>query len=428
MSEGLVFTKSQALALFYQIGEVPTPTAAGDAIEWSYFHAYVATGEFGTNLSGEDIYGNNGYFSGDRIQIGASGERAGYLDLEQGGADKAAVIVMRSASAAYVKYINMDSTGNMRYGTTDPDGDPDVNPLMATGLGALLVDGSVFMTGPVEAQAGVVIRSRRNLLESYDDVDDAFDDNVLNTAIWNGPDHAYAEFSVEEIGGSLKMSYDDSEGTNSKADGITSKFRLQGNFDVRIKVTSYTGISLNRNFIAVGEPDSSWDQTSALVAELSTTFNGMAIMAMTDVGPEFRSVYRVSGEGAGTVLQDGTDPASGVLLRIARSGTTVTSYYRNPGDGSWTQMQSQAINSNEWQVYVGMHSANTEGDATTNWNNFDVTAGTIVKSVSDGPYVVVDGYGPQLPAGEDALLVYDQSMYSGDPVFRVQSGGETETM
>lgn len=59
--DGIVFTKSQALQLFYQTGDVPDPVLSGDAVNKAYFDANAGGGGAGFNGS----YTGETYFIGD---------------------------------------------------------------------------------------------------------------------------------------------------------------------------------------------------------------------------------------------------------------------------------------------------------------------------------------------------------------------------
>lgn len=87
MPDGLIFTKRQALALFYQIGAVPDPTTSGDAVNLAYFEANGGGGGGGP-ITGEAnvvFTGDYGTLLGSPANLAEAMSAIDALDISGGG-------------------------------------------------------------------------------------------------------------------------------------------------------------------------------------------------------------------------------------------------------------------------------------------------------------------------------------------------------
>jgi len=349
----------------------------------------------------------------------AGGSRGFLQALDGAGGVNAGVLALAQADGT-LQYLNIDDDDKVRFGSADPSGDPETNSLLAASTGALLTDGTNWLSNCLQAAAAMDLKSRRNVTT---DVDDDFSDGDLNTGLWRTYD-VDAQYEIDEVTSPGRyLEHMIVAGGTASGAFIRSRYQLTGDFDFQIAVAALllTGSSTS-------DPGFVWILGAVLASEADVdvaTWIASPTAAIAADGCFIRNEARgggannrarafVTNAGVETADADVVDvllPVGG-QFRITRSGTTFTAFYRlDPGDG-WTQVAQGTGPAGTVEVIIGIRNDDGGGAGLnvgdfTGTTDFQLTSGSASKAVEDGPYSIVEGFGSGLPAGESFWEVYD---------------------
>lgn len=390
-------------------------------------------------ISGDlTVRGELTVMSGETIFAGVSGEQPGKMELLPGAANYPGRLVMHPASGAK-QFMNVDDSGLIRFGTTDPAGNPDVNDLLGTVLGSLLIDGSNYMTDAIGfAGISAQIESRKNVVDSPSSVGDDFEDGALNTDLWTLDPSSNDKYSLSEGSGYLSVTSDNTD-VDAEDDprlmGVKANWTLDGDFDIRVQQATNSGSNQHSVFLILAPVGTTLAQISAeMYSEVYATAAGLglAVLGMNrNSGTSY--YYRSSSNGVTRDIDSvGNSSNHSKPQRFLRSGSTVTSYDANTWadrESEWDNNDSYHVinspfNSDAVEVWLVWSDEGTSGATFGLTYNFEVTAGTIALGSGTGPLLQVGGPGAALPgSGEENIIEFYPGPISGEPAALIRDDG-----